>query len=405
MTIEQVSEKQARRIALVAQGFGGRAIASVGRRHVHAQADQLRLLQLDSVNVLERAHYFPLFSRLNSYDKTHIDDAAWTHTQKQPRRYVEYWAHEASLLPVEDWPLLRWRMDHYRDTPRWFREPRENVGLQREIKAALRDLGPSTAGQLGAALGHSHVGSSGWWELSAVKQTCEYLFAAGDLSTGTRRSFQRHYDLAERVLPEQVLGTTVSEPDAYRELLRKSVLAMGIGTEADLRDYYRLKGPLVKQSLSELVESGDAVEVEVPGWGEKAYLDPNAAGLTRRSKVSAAALICPFDPLIWFRPRTERIFGFLYRIEIYIPEPKRIYGYYVYPFLMDEELVGRVDLKADRAAGQLLVRGSFLEDGKPAAKVAERLADTLHELAQWQGLGEIVVSDKGNLAPALSAAI
>jgi hypothetical protein len=400
----------ARRIALGAQGFTEpRAGGDVTRRHLKRVLDRVRLIQLDSVNVAVRAHYMPLFSRLGPYPTDLVDDAAWTHNARRPRLLVEYWAHEAILLPVADWPLFRWRMREYeaKYAHRYASLLKDAPGLFDDVLAAVKDLGPIGAGpledELGLAEGRAKKAPGGWWNRSAVKHACEWLFATGELTTGTRRGFQRLYDLPERVLPPEVLAAPpVSDEEAARELMLRAASAHGIGTEPDLRDYYRLKPARSQVALAELVDEGAVEQVEVRGWAQPAYR--HAEAKTPR-KVEGRALLSPFDPLIWRRERTERIFGFHYRIEIYVPEPKRVYGYYVFPFLLDGELVGRVDLKTDRATGVLQARGAFAEPTADPSRVANEMAAELRTMAGWLGLDRVAVGSKGNLAKALAKAL
>ncbi len=397
----------ARRAALAAQGFAEpRPAGPVTRRHLQRTVDRTRLLQLDSVNVAVRAHYMPLFSRLGPYDAALLDDAAWSHSARRPRLLVEYWAHEASLLPVQDWPLLLsgakrrgwWR---YADEIAE-REP----ALVDDVLAAVEELGPASAGTIEAALGGIAVPrppGATWWERSDVKRVCELLFGQGRLTTGTRVNFQRLYDLSERVLPPEVLARHPADPDASaRALVLRSASALGVATEPDLRDYYRLGPARSQQAVAELVEGGELEPVQVRGWPRIAYRRP---GTRIPRQVTGRALLCPFDPLIWERDRTERIFGFRYRIEIYVPGPQREYGYYVFPFLLDGELVARVDLKADRAGGVLLVPGAFAEPGVDTARVTAELAAELRTMAAWLGLDAVVAGERGDLAAPLSAAV
>jgi len=405
--MSMIGAEVARRIALTAQGFAdARPGGGVTRRHLNRVLDRVRLIQLDSVNVAVRAHYMPLFSRLGPYQPELVDDAAWTHSTKRPRMLVEYWAHEASLLPVDDWPLFRWRMREYEQRlgQRYAALLASSPGLLDDVLAAVKDLGPIGAGPLEQELGLAgRRAGGGWWNRSSVKHACEYLFAVGELTTGARRGFQRLYDLPERVLPPAVLATRLSDEDAIRELTRRAATAHGIATEPDLRDYYRIRPPeRSRAAVAELVEAGELVEVTVAGWPAPAYRHVDARA---PRQVSGRALLAPFDPLIWERARTERIFGFHYRIEIYVPEPKRVYGYYVFPFLLDGELVARVDLKADRAAGVLRVRGAFAEPGVHEPRVAAELAAELSVMAEWLELDHVIAEDRGALAPALRAVL
>ncbi|WP_312880447.1 winged helix-turn-helix domain-containing protein [Actinokineospora xionganensis] len=402
---ETITASAARRTALAAQGFAdARPSGPPTRRHLAKVLSRVQLLQLDSVNVAVRAHYMPVFSRLGAYDSALVDDAAWTHSPRKPRLLVEYWAHEASLIPVADWPLLRWRMRRYehRYIHHLERMTAKAPGLIDDVLAAVKELGPVGAGTLETALGATAVPKvkGGWWNRSDVKHACEWLFAVGELTTGTRRGFQRLYDLPERVLPPEVLGATlVSDEEAARQLMLRAAVAHGIGTEKDLRDYYRLQPARSQQAVAELVEEGLLEAVTVQGWRHQAYRHVDARTPRR---VTGRALLCPFDPLIWERDRTERMFGFRYRIEIYVPEPKRVHGYYVFPFLLDGELVARVDLKADRANGALLVRGAFAEPGVDTARVAGELMAELRTMAVWLELDEVRVGVKGDLATTLS---
>ncbi|MCO1576641.1 winged helix DNA-binding domain-containing protein [Crossiella sp. SN42] len=406
--VQTMSPAAARRTALAAQGFADpRPTSTPTRRHLQRVLDRTQLIQLDSVNVAVRAHYAPLFSRLGAYPTELLDEAAWSHSARRPRLLVEYWGHEASVLPVADWPLFRWRMNHYESLRgRHWKAAVDTPELVADVLAAVKELGPVGAGALEKELGGQGRGPGAWWERSEVKMVCEYLFAVGGLTTGTRRSFERLYDLPERVIPPEVLGRPELPVDvAHRELIRRSAVALGVATETDLRDYYRLPVAGARQAVAELVEEGELEPVEVLGWGRQAYRHVRAR--TPR-KVAARALLCPFDPLIWERARTERMFGFHYRIEIYVPAPKRVHGYYVFPFLLDEQLAARVDLKADRAAGLLRVPGAFLEEGPgqhPRARVVAELAEELTLMAQWLGLSGVAVGGRGDLAVDLAAAL
>jgi len=355
-----------------------------------------RLLQIDSVNVFERAHYLPLFSRLGAYDKGLVDRAAYGGAE-----LFEYWGHEASLLPVALHPLLRWRMERAAALGEgWGRTQRlasEQPALVERVLQRVRDEGPVTAADLhdGAAARPSGP----WWDWSATKVALEHLFWTGQVTTADRRSFTRLYDVTERVLPASVLALpTPSREDAQRELVRLAARAHGVATERDLRDYFRLRPVEAACAVRDLVEAGDLLPVEVEGWRQQAYLSPGAA-VPRR--VRASALLSPFDPLVWERARAGRLFGFDYRIEIYVPAAKRVHGYYVLPFLHDEAIRARVDLKADRQAGVLRVLAAWLEPGHDAGATALALRAELRRAADWQGLGEVVVEPRGDLAPLL----
>jgi uncharacterized protein len=391
---------QARRVAVAAQGFHEpKPRGVVTRAHLRRLISRIQVLQLDSVSVAVRAHYAPVFSRLGPYDRDVVDRAAWSHSVRSPRLLVEYWAHEAALMAVDDWPLLRWRMREYTHG-RWGTEiVKKNAKLAADIVAAVGELGPSTSGQIEAHLESEPRGRKGpWWDRSDTKWVAEALFAAGVLTTATRVGFARHYDLTENVLPPEVLAREVDDDEAVRELTLRAATALGIGTEPDIRDYFRLAAGQIKPALAKLVADGELEQVEVDGWKGPAYL--RAGQIVPRFE-RGTALLCPFDPLIWFRQRAERLFDFHYRIEIYTPAPKRQFGYYVWPFLLDGRLVGRVDLKAERTSDALNVVGAFTEPGQDAGRVASALAEQLRSMASWLGLIDVTVGKRGDLVGAL----
>jgi uncharacterized protein len=391
---------QARRVAVAAQGFHEpKPRGPVNRAHLRRLISRIQVLQLDSVSVAVRAHYAPVFSRLGPYDRDVVDRAAWSHSARSPRLLVEYWAHEAALMFVDDWPLLRWRMREYTHG-RWGREiVKKNPRLADDIVAAVAELGPSTAGQIEAHLESEPRGRKGpWWDRSETKWVAEALWSAGVLTTATRVGFARHYELTEKVLPPEVLAREVDDDEAIRELTLRAASALGVGTEADIRDYFRLGAGQIKPALASLVADGELEQVEIDGWKAAAYL---RAGQVVPRQDRGTALLCPFDPLIFFRPRVERLFGFRYRIEIYTPAPKREFGYYVWPFLLDGQLVGRVDLKAERASGALNVVGAFTEPGQDSARVATALAGELRSMASWLELADVTVGDRGDLTATL----
>jgi uncharacterized protein len=395
---------QARRIAVAAQGFAeAKPRGSVTRAHLRRLIGRIQVLQLDSVSVAVRAHYAPVFSRLGPYDRDILDRAAWSHSVRSPRLLVEYWAHEAALMAVDDWPLLRWRMRELRHG-RWGTHiVKANPRLADDIVAAVAELGPSTAGQIEAHLAAEPRGTKGpWWGRSDTKWVAEALFAAGVLTTATRVGFARHYDMTEKVLPPEVLARHIPDDEAVRELILRAATAIGVGTEADIRDYFRLSPKQVKPAIAHLVASGELERVDVDGWAAPAYL---AAGQAVPRIDRGTALLCPFDPLIFFRPRVERLFDFHYRVEIYTPAAKRQYGYYVWPFLLDGRLVGRVDLKADRASEALQVIGAFVEPDASLARAAAALVDELESMASWLDLAKVTVGDRGDLAAALARAL
>ena len=361
------------------------------------------MLQLDSVSVAVRAHYAPVFSRLGPYDRDVLDRAAWG--PRSSRLLAEYWAHEAALMAVDDWPLLRWRMRQYRHGRWGTHVVKANPQLAEDVVAAVAELGPSTAGQIEAQLASKYAAprrkKGAWWNRSDTKWVAEALFAAGVLTTATRVGFARHYDLVERVLPASVLAREVDDAEAVRELTLRAATALGVATEADIRDYFRLSAQQVKPAVADLVAAGEIEPVEVAGWPAPAYL---RAGRAVPRTDRGTALLCPFDPLIFFRPRVERLFGFHYRIEIYTPAAQRRYGYYVWPLLMDGQLVARVDLKADRAGDTLRVVGAFGEPDTPRPRVVEAMAGELRSMASWLGLGGFSVATRGDLAADLRAA-
>jgi uncharacterized protein YcaQ len=397
-----LSRAQARKIALAAQGFRDPRHATPTMRTFDRTLRRTGVLQIDSVNVLQRAHYMPLFSRMGPYDTELLRRAA----ERAPRRIVEYWAHVAAFMPVELWPHMRHRMRSFEARGHEWAAVRHRPELVESLLAEIRERGASTPRDLDEGLPRQKVH---WgWNWSESKKVLEYLFASGRLAVaGRNQQFERLYDLPERVIPvEHLEAPEPSAEDTAVELLRRAAVAHGVGTEHDLRDYYRLQadrllGPLVKPALAALVESGELLPVRIEGWDRQAYLHRDAA---RPRKVDARALLSPFDPLVWERERTEQLFGFFYRIEIYVPEAKRVHGYYVLPFLLGDQLVGRVDLKADRAGGSLVVRGAFAEQGAPEETAAE-LAAELRDMAGWLGLDLVRVESRGDLADALAIAV
>ena len=400
----RLSAAQARRVAVAAQGFTEpRPSGPVTRAHLRRLIGRIQVLQLDSVSVAVRAHYAPMFSRLGAYDRDLLDAAAWSHSARSPRLLVEYWAHEAALMAVEDWPLLRWRMREYTGG-RWGVEVVEkNPRLVDDVMAAVAQLGPSTAGQIEAHLqSGTKRGKGTWWNRSETKWVAEALFASGVLTTAHRTGFARHYDLVERVLPADVLAREIDDAEAVRELTLRAATALGVATEADIRDYFRLRPDQSKSAVADLVATGELEPTDVEGWTAPAYL---RVGQSVPRADRGTALLCPFDPLIFFRPRIERLFGFHYRIEIYTPAAKRQYGYYVWPLLLDGDLVARVDLKADRSAGVLQVIGAFVEPGQDVRRVAVALAGELQTMAGWLGLAGVMAGERGDLAGVLRRAL
>ena len=390
---ERIDQATARRIALAAQGFGRDRSGRVDVRHFRAAMRDMGVLQLDSVNVVVRSHYLPVFSRVGSYDHAALDRYT-AHSSE----IFEYWGHEASLLPVDLYPSFRWRMDDAAVRP-WRRAAalmREHPGYIESVEDQIRDEGALSVSDL-----HDRGERTGnWWGWGPGKIALEYLFAVGRISAYRGRQFTRVYDLAERIVPAEHFNAPVPDREAaYRRLLLKGARHHGIGTGADIGDYYRLHMPTARPILRDLAAEGALIEVEVPGWRGPVYLHPDAV---RARSSRGTALLSPFDPVVWYRDRAERLFGFHYRIEIYVPEPKRRFGYYVLPFLLDGDLVGRVDLKAHRSAGVLEVRSAFHEEDVSPSVVAGPLCDELELLAGWLGLDSVSYGDRGNLVSALA---
>jgi len=402
LVVERLSLAQARRIALAAQGFcDPRPAGRVDSRHFGRVLDRIAPLQLDSVNVLVRSHYLPVFSRLGPYPREALDRYAWG--PPQDRRLFEYWGHMASLLPWRLHPYLRWRMRRAREEV-WaviVQLAERRPGLVEEVRRLVTEQGPIVGGSIEVERPAKVPGAM--WNWHDGKVALEWLFAAGELTCATRVNFERSYDLSERVFPPEVLALpTPSDDEAHRELVRLAARAHGVATERDLRDYFRQKARFAKPAIADLVDAGELVPVEVAGWDEPAYLW-HQARLPRW--VRAGALLSPFDPVVWERDRTERLFGFRYRIEIYVPAPRRVYGYYVLPFLLGDRLVARVDLKSDRQAGVLRVQAAYGEEGIDAGEVADELAASLVELADWLGLSGVLVVPRGDLAGKLAVAV
>ncbi|HSF26641.1 MAG TPA: crosslink repair DNA glycosylase YcaQ family protein [Actinomycetes bacterium] len=401
---QQLSLAQARRVALAAQGFGvARPTRPPDRRALTAAVRRLGLLQIDSVNVLTRAHYLPVFSRLGAYDRDLLDGLAWG--PRRSRRLFEYWGHEASLLPVETQPLLRWRMRRARDHAwGWMRRiAAEKPDLVRWVLEEVRRRGPVRAADVEADLAGERPRGEWGWNWSEAKRALEFLFWAGEVTAAKRVNFTRWYDVPERVLPRAVLDApTPTDDEAARALVAIAARAHGVATEVCLRDYFRLPVDMARAATAELVEAGELTPVRIDGWRRPAYLHRDAR-LPRR--VDARALLAPFDPLVFERSRVEGIFGFRYRLEIYVPAPARVHGYYVLPFLLGDRLVARVDLKADRVNGGVLrVQAAYAEAGAPP-ETGPALAAELAEMAEWLGLGGVEVARpwRGDLAAALVA--
>lgn len=396
--VRTLTPAAARRIAIAAQGLARpRPLHVPTTRDLQRVVDTVGLVQIDSVNVLARSHYLPFFARLGPYDPGLLDRMR----DRAPRRLVEYWAHEASLMPPSTWPL----MEH----PRMRRALDGSWGGMRQVavdhpdlvSAVLTEVGsgrPRTARELEAALGHQRDGDRvEWgWNWSLVKKALEHLFWAGAITSAGRTSqFERRYAALERVVPKGDsltwldAGARPSEQEAYDELTRISARAMGVSTEADLADYFRLERVHVRSAIARLVATGELEPVRVEGWAADAWLH---VGARLPRAVRARALLSPFDSMVWCRPRLERIFDFHYRIEIYTPAVKRVHGYYVLPFLLGDRMVGRVDLKADRAAGALLARQVTWEPGRGGVEDRQELAEELEQMATWLGLPEVIIA-------------
>lgn len=396
---DQFSLGEARRIALAAQGFAKpRPSSAVTQRHVAGVLRDVGVIQIDSVNVLVRSQELPLFARLGSHKRTAIADAT------KRGKIFEYWAHEAAHIPVEFHPLFRWKMDAARrgDSTHWGLSAfyAENKAFVERIYSRVVSDGPLSSRDLSSRNGPKGT----WWDWDEAKTALEYLFWTGQLMSRARgNDFSRIYDIPERVLPQSILAmATPSEHDARKALVIHSAASMGIATASDLADYFRQKLAKVRPLIKELVEDGALREVRVEGWKDVAYLHPSAR---LPQSIHARALLSPFDSLVWCRPRNERLFNFHYRIEIYTPQHKRIYGYYVLPFMLNGEIVGRVDVKAHRAERTLKVHASFAEAGVDRADVAKHLSTELTEMAAWLDLNDVVVVRRGNLSSSLRSAM
>jgi hypothetical protein len=383
---------QARRAALAAQGFADpRPSGRIDVRHFRRVVDRIGLVQLDSVNVFSRTHYMPFFSRLGNYDRSTLDAWLWGSGEM-----FEYWGHEASLIPVQDHNLWRWRMNGTFNWTRLETMRREHPEYLDQVLEQVRERGPLKTADLHDPGQRDGTSMWGW---SKGKVALEALFMGGRVTTAHRPNFTRMYDLSERVIPDEHFAAEgLEREEAQSILLLQAARSMGVATAADLADYHRIRMPEARPLIERLAAAGDLVEVEIEGWARAAYLHPEAR-LPR--KVEGRALLSPFDNLVWYRDRVERLWDFHYRIEIYVPEPKRVYGYYVLPFLLDEELVARVDLKTDRKKGSLLVRGVFAEPSVDRARVGRELREELELTASWLGLDDLVVSPNGDLADAV----
>ncbi|QVM92862.1 YcaQ family DNA glycosylase [Pseudomonas entomophila] len=381
----ELSTQQARRLALSAQGFGKSPDTPATLANLKRMLQRLGVVQIDSVNALVRSHYLPLFSRLGDYSPALLDQLAWG--KRRQRRLFEYWGHEASLLPLELFPAMRWRMAHAREGKGIYRQlatfGRERRDVIERVLAAVRDQGALGAGSLSTR--EERAGP--WWDWSEEKHALEWLFAAGEVTVAGRRGFERLYDLPERVLPSAILDQPPpDEREAHRSLLLHAATALGVATEQDLRDYFRLSPQQSKAAVAELQEEGHLQACTVQGWKQPGYL----AGTPRiPRRIAANALLSPFDSLVWERSRTERLFDFRYRLEIYTPAHKRVYGYYVLPFLYKERIAARLDLRAERAQGRLAVHAVHEEQVGLNEEGYQALATELWRLAGWLGLEQV----------------
>lgn len=392
--VEPMSLRTARAIAIESLGLAAATDSSV-----LDTIDRLGLLQIDSVNVFERAHYLPLFSRMGRYDKTQLDDL----TGGFNPTLIEYWAHEASIIRTQNLPLYQWRMDAWRDKvarqgdDSWMAKHRD---LVQWIKAEIAAKGPLTA----KAVEHDrNVRKGNWWGWSDVKEGLEGLFALGELVSGGRDKFSRIYALPEQVLPQEILNQTIAPKDAKRKLITQAATALGVGTKSDILDWHRIKNADAENIIEELVEGGHLVEIAVEGWREPAYAPPKTLNQKTLS-TSKTTLISPFDPLVWHRPRTQRLFDFHYRIEIYTPEPKRQFGYYTLPVLHKNRIVGRIDLKNNRQENCLIAKASWHELSlapKEVSTTSAALARHLALVAKWQNCNRVQIEPKGNWASEL----
>lgn len=391
----------ARRIALAAQGFARPRPQTVGTRQITGALHRMRILQIDSVNVFSRSHYMPLFARLGAYDPALLDKLAFS---RRPT-WVESWAHVASLISVDDWPLLQFRRDALRAkyaNDAWADAHRP---LLQWLRDELADRGPLRPAEIDHDARSGSRGS--WWGWDDVKNGLERLWLFGEVAIAGRRGFERRYALASDVLPARALETSVPRTEAITELVRRAAIAYGVATAADLADYWRIRDrPAVLAGIRDLVDAGELLPVGVEGWQvagrpAAAWVHRDAA---RPRRIGAAAILSPFDPVVWFRDRAERLFDFDYRIEIYTPAPQRRFGYYSLPLLVGDDVVGRVDLKADRAASALRVQSAWWEPGAPH-DAADRVAAELQTAARWQGLERVTVSRWGDAADDIAGAL
>jgi uncharacterized protein YcaQ len=390
---QELSAQDARTLSLRQLG-----VDSVQDKTVLDVVNRLGLLQIDSVNVFERAHYMPLFSRLGNYPKGELDDLMGGFHPT----LIEYWAHEASIIPLTNWPLYRWRMDAYRDRyeNKWGMQAKDHK-LVEQIRAQLKANGPMSTNQFET---EANQRKGNWWGWSELKSALEYMFLVGDLVSGGRDSFKRLYALADQVLPQHILDHLPDETEAKEQLMLQAATAFGVATYRDLCDWHRMKPINHKQILQNLLDKGLLEEVKVEGWLEPGYVAKGVQLDNLATNGARTTILSPFDPVCWNRDRIERMWGYNYRIEIYTPEPKRIFGYYTLPILHDRKLVGRIDLKSDRKPGNLLAKASWHEENlkeREVQSLAKAMTKHLKEVQTWQGLSETIIEPKGNLADLL----
>jgi len=397
--VKEFSVAEARRLALSAQGFSGTQPVKPNKQHLAATIEKMGVLQLDSVNVFSRSHYMPLFSRLGPYDLQTLDDLVLDQTTHPT--HVEYWAHVAAFIPVESWPLWGWAMreahEKFKRPGHWMHDHRQ---FATSLLERLRHEGPKTFSQLEEERTRKR---GSWWDWSDVKLALEYLFHSGEVTVAGRRNFQRVYAATDQVIPTEILAKKINKPGAWRELILKAVSALGVAAIPEIADYFRLNQTEVGKLVKEMESEGLLEPVRVKGWEVKgkpapAWVIPGTVPPARHS--GRSTLLTPFDPITWHRERAFRLFGFDYRIEIYVPAPKRVYGYYSLPILMDDMIVGRMDLKADRQKKTLIVKSAHWEELKPKDAL-ERLVQVVRKTADWRGLEQVTVDDWGDAAKEL----
>lgn len=392
-----ISLDVARRMALGAQGFGDPAPSGrVDRRHLRRAMARMRVVQLDSIPIVARTQYLPFHSRLGPYDMALLDRVAYRDDE-----WFELWAHEASIMPVDVEPLFRWMTDRARSGHTWKSLHQVSVREPAYVEAVLaevRERGAVTGGELSDPRPLPKDGS-GWWNRSLGVLALDWLYRVGELGVRRRGNFEKVFSPIEDIVPKEILDQPTPAPDdAVRELTKRSVQALGVGTAKGVADYFRLPIKMVRPALDELVESGAIDVAEVESWNKPAFVDPKAV-VPRR--ITGATVLSPFDPVVWNRDRAERIWGFEYRIEIYVPAAKRRWGYYVLPVMVDGDLVARLDVKTDRDASVLRIKAAYAEPGHATPAVAARVRSAIEDLRVLVRVDEVDVADRGDLAPHL----